>query len=110
MVTRRQTRLHTLRAKEWPQGLAQERERHALAEEEGLMPKRPHFLSTPDPEAETLYGIVIPGAMKRQRHDRRAKTQRPAEPLILYFTRRQLVTLRANAAAALLRSGDVRGS
>ncbi len=64
-----------------------------------------YFLSEYDPDAETLFGVAIPGAKARRRHDRRAKAPKPDRPLVLYFTRTQLTALRANVAAAILKSG-----
>ena len=66
--------------------------------------RRPNFLATPDPDAETLYGVEMPGCRQRRRHDRRSKSPRPDKPLVLYFTRAQLTALRANVAKVILRS------
>lgn len=57
-----------------------------------------------DPDAETLYGVEMPGCLARRRRDSRAKAPRPDKPLVMYFTRAQLTALRANVAQAILRS------
>jgi len=66
--------------------------------------RRPNFLSVSDPDAETLYGVEMPGCRERRRGDSRARAPKPDRPLVMYFTRAQLTALRANVAKAILRS------
>jgi hypothetical protein len=66
--------------------------------------RRPNFLAWPDPDAEPIYGVEMPGKRERRRRDRRAKAPRPDRPLVMYFTRAQLTALRANVASVILRS------
>jgi len=66
--------------------------------------RRPNFLAWPDPDAERLFGVEMPGKKQRRRRDHRAKAPKPDKPLVLYFTRAQLTALRANVAKAILTS------
>ena len=55
-------------------------------------------------EPDTLfYPVPIPGASKRQRDDRRTPTA-PKRPLILYFSKKQLIELRASVAKAIMKA------
>jgi len=63
---------------------------------------RLRFVAVPDPTAERLFPIAMPGKFARRRRDRRSKAAKPDEPLVFYFTQAQLVELRASVARALL--------
>jgi hypothetical protein len=50
------------------------------------------------------YGVIIPGAFERQRHDSRRKTPKPKpKPLMLFFTLKQLRELSLNVQQAIWR-------
>jgi len=55
-------------------------------------------------EGAVLYGVVMPGHKRRRRHDRRRTAPKPAEPLVHYFTPRELAVLERRVQAARRRA------